>query len=59
MSGENKPTELVAALIDNESSFKEGIRKVQETIDGSCTMLILRPREFMRFVTVTAGPRCL
>jgi amidophosphoribosyltransferase len=41
--GRINPTELVAALIDNESSFKEGIRKVQETIDGSCTMLILTP----------------
>lgn len=39
--GEINPTELVAAIIDQETSFEEGIRKAQESIDGSCTMLVL------------------
>jgi amidophosphoribosyltransferase len=39
--GEINPTELVATLISQEVSFKEGIKKVQDMIDGSCTMLIL------------------
>lgn len=39
--GRMNPTELVAALINQESSFKDGILKVQETIEGSCTILIL------------------
>lgn len=41
--GEINPTEMVAAIIDQEDSFKEGILKVQEEIDGSCTMLVLTP----------------
>jgi amidophosphoribosyltransferase len=39
--GEINPTELVATLISQRSSFKEGIRKVQDMVDGSCTILIL------------------
>jgi amidophosphoribosyltransferase len=39
--GEINPTEAVSALIDHEESFKAGILKAQEMIDGSCTMLIL------------------
>lgn len=39
--GEINATEAVAALIDHEESFKAGILKAQEMIDGSCTMLIL------------------
>jgi amidophosphoribosyltransferase len=39
--GEINPTEVVSSLIDEENSFKDGILKVQETIDGSCSMLIL------------------
>lgn len=42
--GRINPTELVTALIDQESSFEDGICRVQETIDGSCTMLILTPK---------------
>lgn len=42
--GEINPTELVAALIDQEGSFEQGIRKAQESIDGSCTLLLLTPR---------------
>ena len=39
--GEINPTEVVSALIDQEDSFKDGILRAQETIDGSCTMLVL------------------
>lgn len=39
--GELNPTEVVAALIDQESTFKDGIRHAQESIEGSCTMLVL------------------
>ena len=39
--GEINPTEMVATLISQGSSFEEGIQKVQELIDGSCTLLIL------------------
>ncbi len=39
--GEVNPTELVAALINQEASFEEGIRAAQEVIEGSCSMLIL------------------
>jgi amidophosphoribosyltransferase len=39
--GEINPTEVVAALIDQECTIKEGIRRSQEEIEGSCTMLIL------------------
>ncbi len=35
-------TELVAALINQKESFVEGIRFVQESIDGSATILILK-----------------
>ena len=42
MSGTGiNPTELVASLICNEESFESGIRKVQESVKGSCTMLLL------------------
>jgi len=42
MSGnEINPTELVATMIDQEGSFEDGIVKAQETIDGSCSMLVL------------------
>jgi amidophosphoribosyltransferase len=35
------PTELVATLINEGSTFVEGINNVQEKIDGSCTILLL------------------
>ncbi len=35
------PTEVVSNLIDEASSFKEGIINAQQAIDGSCTLLIL------------------
>jgi amidophosphoribosyltransferase len=39
--GEINPTEAVAALIDQEETFKDGILNAQDSIDGSCTMLVL------------------
>jgi amidophosphoribosyltransferase len=42
MSGtEINPTELVATLINQEATFEDGIRRAQESIEGSCSMLIL------------------
>jgi amidophosphoribosyltransferase len=35
------PTEMIAALINTQSSFEEGIQYVQESIEGSCSLLIL------------------
>lgn len=35
------PTELVATLINQESTFQDGIRSAQEAITGSCSMLLL------------------
>jgi amidophosphoribosyltransferase len=39
--GEINPTELVATLINEEASFVDGIRNVQESVDGSCSLLLL------------------
>jgi amidophosphoribosyltransferase len=39
--GRINPTELVAMLINLGSSFEEGIRRAQETIEGSCSMMLL------------------
>jgi len=39
--GEINPTEMVATIISKEATFEEGIQRVHEMIDGSCTMLIL------------------
>ena len=39
--GALNPTEVVAALINAEDSFPAGIRRAQEQIEGSCSMLIL------------------
>ena len=43
--GEINPTEVVSALIDQESSIKDGILYAQQTIDGSCTLLVLTDRD--------------
>jgi amidophosphoribosyltransferase len=40
-AGEVNPTELVAALINQEENFEDGIRKAQEAIEGSCSLLLL------------------
>jgi len=39
--GEMHPTELVAMLICEGESFVDGIRKAQEAIQGSCSLLLL------------------
>ncbi len=39
--GEINPTEMVATIISQGITFEDGIQKVQDIIDGSCTMLIL------------------
>lgn len=42
MSGnEINPTELVAALINQERSFAEGIQRAQDEVEGSCSLLLL------------------
>lgn len=42
MSGSGiNATELVATLINQESSLEAGIRRAQETIEGSCSILLL------------------
>jgi len=35
------PTELIATLINEEASFVDGIRRAQEAIEGSCSILLL------------------
>jgi len=39
--GEINPTEMVATIISQGSTFEEGIQKVQNLIEGSCTILLL------------------
>ncbi|NIO02167.1 MAG: amidophosphoribosyltransferase [Candidatus Latescibacteria bacterium] len=39
--GEVNPTELIATLINQEDGFEEGIRKAQQSIEGSCSLLLL------------------
>ncbi len=42
MSGSNiNPTELAACLINQKDSFVEGIRYVQERVDGSLTLMVM------------------
>jgi amidophosphoribosyltransferase len=40
-SGEISPTELVSTLINQGGSLVDGIRLVQEKIEGSCSLLLL------------------
>lgn len=39
--GEINPTELVAALINQEATFVDGIKNAQDAIEGSCSLLLL------------------
>lgn len=39
--GELNPTELISVLINQEESYAKGIENVQNTIKGSCSLLIL------------------
>ncbi|NIM52812.1 MAG: amidophosphoribosyltransferase [Gemmatimonadales bacterium] len=41
---EVNPTQLVAHLIDQGDTFEDGIRHAQETITGSCSILLLTRR---------------
>lgn len=42
--GDINPTELVSIIIDQESSFEDGLLKAQELIQGSCSILLLTPQ---------------
>jgi len=39
--GEINPTEMIATLISQENTYEDGIKRVHNEIDGSCTLLIL------------------
>ena len=41
--GNINPTELVSVMIDQEQSFKDGLLKAQDLIEGSCSILLLTP----------------
>jgi len=41
MGGGISPTELAAALINQEDTFEAGIRNLQESVEGSCSVLVL------------------
>jgi amidophosphoribosyltransferase len=42
MSGDEvNPTELVATIICQEESFEAGIKRVQDSVEGSCSILLL------------------
>lgn len=40
-SGTTNPTELIALLINEKESFEEGIQNVYDSVEGSCSMLLL------------------
>ncbi len=42
--GEINPTEVVAALINQEETFEDGIRNVWASVTGSCSLLLLTDR---------------
>ncbi|OPX83523.1 MAG: Amidophosphoribosyltransferase precursor [Pelotomaculum sp. PtaB.Bin104] len=42
--GTINPTEFVSVFIDQENSFKDGLLKAQELIQGSCSILLLTPQ---------------
>lgn len=39
--GEVNPTEVIAMLINQEDSFTAGLKRAHETIEGSCSVLLL------------------
>ncbi|MBQ7222220.1 MAG: amidophosphoribosyltransferase [Bacteroidales bacterium] len=41
--GATNPTELISQIITDGATFAEGIKLVQDKVEGSCTMLILTP----------------
>lgn len=42
--GDINATELVASIVNQEENLVEGIRRAQESIDGSMTILIMTPK---------------
>ena len=45
MSGsEVNPTELIATIISSEESYEAGIKRTQELIEGSCSLMLLTPQ---------------
>lgn len=42
--GDINPTEFVSVIIDHEDSFKDGLLKAQDLIEGSCSILLLTPQ---------------
>ena len=42
--GDINPTELVAAIINQKDTLVEGIRYVQEVVEGSMTFLVMTPK---------------
>ncbi|NMC68597.1 MAG: amidophosphoribosyltransferase [Myxococcales bacterium] len=42
--GAINPTELVAALLNQEATFEDGIRRVLEVVEGSCSLLVATPK---------------
>jgi amidophosphoribosyltransferase len=42
--GAINPTEVMATLICEEENFEDGIRKAQEAVEGSCSLLVLTDR---------------
>ena len=43
-NGEINPTELVAMMINQESTFEDGIENVFGSVEGSCSLLLLTDR---------------
>ena len=39
--GEINQTELIATLLDGEETFEAGLQRVHQTLEGSCTLLLL------------------
>jgi amidophosphoribosyltransferase len=39
--GAVNPSELIATLINQEATFEDGIRNAQESVEGSCSVLLL------------------
>jgi amidophosphoribosyltransferase len=42
--GSVNPTEVMATLICEEENFEDGIRRAQQAVEGSCTLLVLTDR---------------
>ena len=49
------PTEVVAALIDSQPTFAEGIRYAQSRVEGSCSLIVLNDKGEMYVARDTYG----